>query len=892
MTVPMETKPPNFASQVAKRAFLLFIGCALIPISVLTFVAIRQVTVELRDQSERQLRRSSKAVGLELHQRILALDSAIGQREGESSPRDGLRRRFIGVQLVTKEGMSHPFSGQTTALPPLSPEQLKYLATGQTLLSTGANAKGEMRFFLARALDPKNPTWAGGAILYAEIDPAYVWAVEDDSMLDRDTALTVLNESGTVLFSSPLAPPLSAELTDLAQKTAAGQFTWNTGGKIYLASYWSLFLKNQFLEPKWIIVLNRKTNDIFAPIGMFRRTFLLVSLLSLLVVLWLSSVQIRKILSPLTRLQTATSLLALGRLDTRVEVKSGDEFEDLAASFNQMASQLSRQFEALTMRTEITLALSRNEPTPAVLNACMEIISRHLRIGVAGVWLLRDRQTALERYAVHAATPFHDLVNGDFPVGLAAILRVATEGRPFATNAMARSRGNPDSAAPGDGGSLAFAGHPLVIDGRVQGVAAVFASRPLDVIDLASAASAAGEIAQGIARRRSAEALRESEEQVRQLQKTEAVGRLAAGIAHDFNNLLTVIMGYSQMLTMGFEREDPRMENAQVIEKTAVRASQLTQQLLAFSRKQVLSLAVVDLNALVKDMMSLLHRLIGASVEIIFKPSVEIPLMEVDRGQIEQVIVNLVVNARDAMPDGGSITIETHVVELEERSAPARPETSHGKQVVLKVTDTGTGMDSATQSKIFEPFFTTKEPGKGTGLGLATVFGIVTQSRGTVRVESEIGRGTSFTFHFPVATGPMEKAGPLEPRSVLGGNETILVVEDEQEMRTLLEKILRSRGYQVLTAARPSDALRIADEYKATIHLLLTDMVMPEMNGAILSARIKIAHPEIAIVQMSGYSGYDDETSQSGKIHAVFLQKPFTPDTVARVVREALDSKS
>jgi CheY-like chemotaxis protein len=266
--------------------------------------------------------------------------------------------------------------------------------------------------------------------------------------------------------------------------------------------------------------------------------------------------------------------------------------------------------------------------------------------------------------------------------------------------------------------------------------------------------------------------------------------------------------------------------------------------------------------------------------------------MEVDRGQIEQVIVNLVVNARDAMPDGGIITIETQVMELEEGPAPAKPEASRGKQVVLKVTDTGTGMDSATQSKIFEPFFTTKEPGKGTGLGLATVFGIVTQSRGTVRVESEIGRGTSFTFHFPVATGPMEKAGPLEPRSVLGGNETILVVEDEQEMRTLLEKILRGRGYQVLTAARPSDALRIADEYKAAIHLLLTDMVMPEMNGAILSARIKTAHPEIAIVQMSGYSGYHEETPASGKNGAVFLQKPFTPDTVARVVREALDSKS
>jgi CheY-like chemotaxis protein len=240
------------------------------------------------------------------------------------------------------------------------------------------------------------------------------------------------------------------------------------------------------------------------------------------------------------------------------------------------------------------------------------------------------------------------------------------------------------------------------------------------------------------------------------------------------------------------------------------------------------------------------------------------------------------------MPQGGLITIETAVVELDEQAVAQHPGIKQGTHVMLKVTDTGTGMDAATRSRIFEPFFTTKEAGKGTGLGLATVFGIVTQSGGSIHVDSELGRGTTFIFHFPLARGQVETPR-MESSAVAGGDETVLIVEDEQEVRTLLEKILRGRGYEVISAARPSDALRIADRRKEPIHLLLTDMVMPEMSGAVLSARLCAVHREIIVLQMSGYTDYQDEMPLANG-RTAFLQKPFTADAVARAVREALDS--
>ena len=875
----------GFTSKVARRAFFIFIACALLPISVLAFISLRQVTSELRTQSERRMRQAAKSTGLLLHQRILALDPSLEPVTPPASPATGPTRPrpFIGVTLVTEDGRSQPVFGEVKSLPVFTAEQQRHVAAGEKLLSTHLSPAGPARFFLTQWRDPKSP--AAGT-LYGEIDPAYLWTADDEANLEIGTKMILLDERGQVLISS-FAP--GSTLPDVkALKETAGRFAWDDSGNQYLASYWSLFLKNHFLVPHWTVVLNQETAEVFAPLRVFYRTFVLVALLSLLTVLLLSFGQIRKILQPLARLQDATRRLSLGRLDTRVEVKSGDEFEDLAGSFNQMAGQLGRQFDALTMRSEITVALSRNELPEELLRSCMEIMVRHLNLAVAGVWMIEDSKGHLHLSAVSGPAKLGDGIPDCVPLGFGELGRVAAEGRPFATNMAAGDSRWSNPAWSKQEQLVAFVGHPLIIDGRVQGVAAVFATRPLDVIDLGGIASTAGEIAQGIARRRAAEALYGSEEQVRQLQKMEAVGRLAGGIAHDFNNLLTVIMGYGQILLDGLKPEDPRYRSAQIIEQTAVRAAQLTKQLLAFSRKQHLAPTLLDLSTVVSGMSSILRRLIGESIELVCVGSETPGLVKVDRGQIEQVLVNLVVNARDAMPTGGTITVESGSIVPDLPDLAASAARGQHPYVVLKITDTGTGMDAATQAKIFEPFFTTKAAGKGTGLGLATVFGIVTQSAGIIRVESKLGVGTVFSLYFPLASGVVEEA-PAQAAPVARGWETILLVEDEHDVRMLLQDVLEGYGYVVLSAGRPSAALRLAEHHTGPIHLLLTDMVMPEMSGSILAQQLLSRRPEMALLQMSGYTEYQGETETTPANRPAFLQKPFTRETVAREIRAILD---
>lgn len=879
----------TFTSNVSRRAFVLFVACALLPVSVLAFISLRQVTSELRGQSERRLRQASKAVGLLLHKRLLALDAAIepaAQQTALNQGNEELEPPFLGVVLVTPDGQRRLISGQMSAPPTLTSAQADHVRRGEPSLSTDVRGGSQPRFYISRLLDRDQPE---NGILHGEINPDYIWVVQDEASLEPGTRLIILDESGRPLISSFGAGLAPSQVGVQVQNGPAGQFTWSDGSHEYLASYWSLFLKNRFLTDHWTIVLNRDSSDVLAPIADFNRNFILVGVLSLLIVLLLSFGQIRKILQPLDRLQDATRRLAAGRLDTRVEVTSRDEFEDLAGSFNQMAGQLGRQFDALALRGELTVALSRNDASNAVLQSCMEIMARHLNLAVAGIWLTGSDETILERRALAGTARPADGALERVTVGQGEIGRVAAERRPFAVDLNQRDFQWSDPSWCNREGLVAFVGHPLISDGRVQGVVAGFATRPIDVIDLGSMASAAGEIAQGIARHRVAEALQGSEEQVRQLQKMEAVGRLAGGIAHDFNNLLTVIMGYSQIVLDDLPPDDPRYASTKVIEKTAVRAAQLTQQLLAFSRKQVLAPKLLEINTVVTGMTAILQRLIGESIELVFTSGSDVGLIKVDRGQIEQVIVNLVVNARDAMPQGGRITIETAAVELDERDASEHPGISPGPHVMLRVTDSGTGMDAATRARIFEPFFTTKEPGKGTGLGLATVYGIIAQSAGSIQVESELGRGTTFTLHFPRATGTVEVALTVT-QPTARGHETVLLVEDEHEVRTLLQQVLKACGYDVLSAGRPSDALRMAENHVGPIHLLLTDMVMPEMSGAVLSQRLSATRPEMAVLQMSGYTEYRGGAAETAAVLPAFVQKPFTPDTLAREVRAVLDA--
>jgi PAS domain S-box-containing protein len=387
---------------------------------------------------------------------------------------------------------------------------------------------------------------------------------------------------------------------------------------------------------------------------------------------------------------------------------------------------------------------------------------------------------------------------------------------------------------------------------------------------------------------------RRLEGQFRQAQKMEAVGTLAGGVAHDFNNLLTIISGYGEMLLSDLAPTDPARELVAEIHEAAERATGLTRQLLAFSRHTVLDPRVVNLNDLVRENEKMLRRLIGEDVELTAVLDPALAPVRVDPGQIGQVIMNLAVNARDAMPTGGKLTIETATAQLDDTFAVAQPEARPGRYVLLSVTDTGSGMSPAVQAHIFEPFFTTKGPGKGTGLGLATVYGIVKQSGGFVVVHTELGHGARFTCYFPVAedrAAADESARPVTPAATevaARGTETILLVEDEDALRSIVRLALQRCGYTVLEASQGTAALRLAEQHEGPLHLLITDVVMPVLGGRELVERIARLRPDIKILYLSGYT--DDAVVRHGVLQAdvAFLQKPFTMVALANKVRQIL----
>jgi PAS domain S-box-containing protein len=385
---------------------------------------------------------------------------------------------------------------------------------------------------------------------------------------------------------------------------------------------------------------------------------------------------------------------------------------------------------------------------------------------------------------------------------------------------------------------------------------------------------------------------RKLEEQFQQAQKMEAVGRLAGGVAHDFNNLLMVMRGYTELMLGRLSANDPLRSNAEEIQKAADRATSLTQQLLAFSRKQVMQPKVFDLNAVVAETEKMLRRLIGEDIELATLLGAELGRVKADPGQIEQVILNLAVNARDAMPQGGKLVLETANVELTQTFARQHPGVTPGPHVMLAMSDTGVGMDAETQARIFEPFFTTKEKGKGTGLGLATVYGIVKQSGGYIWVYSEPGQGATFEIYLPQVEEGVEAVGPDKALAAPApGSETILLVEDEAPVRKLARGFLESSGYTVLEAKDGVEAIQLAQQHSGPIHLMVTDVVMPQMSGDQLIERMAQLRPEMKVLCMSGYT--DEALIHHGMLDQgiSLLQKPFSLDVLARTVRKVLNAR-
>ena len=386
------------------------------------------------------------------------------------------------------------------------------------------------------------------------------------------------------------------------------------------------------------------------------------------------------------------------------------------------------------------------------------------------------------------------------------------------------------------------------------------------------------------------------EEQFLQAQKMRAIGQLAGGVAHDFNNLLTTILGYCELLQRRLPAGDPLRAYVDEIAGAGERARALTSQLLAFGRKQILRTVPIDLNAVIEGMDRLLRHLVGGGVQLERSLDPELGTVRADPGQMEQVLMNLVLNARDAMPRGGRATIETRNEWIRAESAPDPTGLPPGPYAVVSVTDTGVGMDAAVRGQLFEPFFTTKETGKGTGLGLSTVYGIVKQSGGAITVASEVGRGSRFDVYLPIAAAAAVPARPgTEPHpdesAPVGGTETILLVEDDPTLRDLTRRVLEENGYRVLTAASGIDALTLCDRARERIHLLLTDVTMPRMSGAALAESVRERHPETRVVFMSGYTDEEAVLRAASGGGVRFLQKPYTPAGLLRIIRAALDAR-
>ncbi len=392
-------------------------------------------------------------------------------------------------------------------------------------------------------------------------------------------------------------------------------------------------------------------------------------------------------------------------------------------------------------------------------------------------------------------------------------------------------------------------------------------------------------------RRKAEETLKKTELQLLHAQKLDAVGRLASGVAHDLNNILSVVLSYTGLLLSDLKSDDPMHADIDEIRKAGMRAADLTRQLLAFSRQQVLQPKVLDFNQVLIGMEKMISRLLGADVEVTRLTASRLGKVIADPGQLEQVITNLVVNARDAMPNGGMLTFETKNVDLDEDYARQHYGVTPGPYVVFAITDTGIGMDRETQARIFEPFFTTKEGGKGTGLGLSTVFGIIEQSGGHVWVYSEPGKGTTFRVYLPRSDAAVVEPTRSDPPPSSGrGTETILLVEDDEPVRAVACGILRRNGYRVLEASNGGEALLVCEQHGARIHLLLTDVVLPRMSGRQLVERLTPLRPEMKILFMSGYN--DEAVLQHGILESdvAFIQKPLTPELLTRKIRAVLDA--
>jgi signal transduction histidine kinase/ActR/RegA family two-component response regulator len=904
----------TFVSQSIKlRLPLLIVVLLGTMVAGLGWSAYRQLARAYDHAAGQRLRVASARLTEMMEQSIVRVLSEVRKSADDPALARVLARPHAANEHAARRALAEPTA------PPQPVTRTLWSRRCELVLRVGPPLAGTNRSACAAIMTLRAPTMAaanagawmqplvadGDSVRYNIIAPV-LDAKKDTLGLLVETRTLVLGETGKILgeligedvvvmLGNAGAPILWTDLTRPVHGPAGAGIHDRLIGYTDATNAEQIGVARRIPSAPWAMWVQLRHAAVVAPAAATMRELGVIALCCLLVGVAAAWAIGRHVTTPLIAMTAAADAVARGDYTRRVASTRRDELGQLAASFNHMATQVERSSQQLRAQT---LEVERQAEEAQDLAHELEVSNQEL--------MEAFEQATVARRDVTVAESLLDEVLMQAPMGVAVFDREMRYVR--LNQAIADINGvplrdhigkRPGQVVPGLG-DLAEA-HlqrvlrtgEKVLDQRAQGTMHGGAKRHF-VYTCFPIRGAGDEVAGVGAIVLETTAQQELEQQLLQAQKMEAVGRLAGGVAHDFNNLLTVITSYSTMALGSLRPEDPLHQDICEVKGAAERATRLTKQLLAFSRKQVLRPQLLDLSQTAAEMERMLQRLIGEDVALDLHLASDLGLISADPGQIEQVLMNLVVNARDAMPEGGRVTIETANVTFSSALPMTEMGRPAGEYAMLTVTDTGTGMSEETLGNLFEPFFTTKPAGLGTGLGLSTVYGIVKQSGGDIHVRSEPGRGTTFRLYFPRVTHDWRAATRRTPAGglPLGGSETILLVEDDESLRQLAARVLREAGYVVLDARTPAEAVRTGTHYAESIELLLTDVVMPQMSGRTISELLIKQRPNLAVLYMSGYT--DDDILRRGVLatDTGFLPKPFTPQQLLQQVRAALNGRS
>jgi signal transduction histidine kinase len=870
------------SSRVARRVFFLFILCALLPVGALSLVSFSDVTGQLTQQAERRVRQESKVVGMAIYQRLLFLESKllslIVQGHPSSSPGPlGSQQEampntplFLGLAQVIKGGAVQVLFGENHVLPALSPTQWSLLRDNKTHLITANNRAGSRRVFLVRAVSSGMPEEQA---VIAEINGEYIWGLVRQVALPTDLAMCVFASATEILFCSESAPAqLPGQWSRHEGNDNPSVYEWSDGQDSYIAGYWAIPLRYQFSTAPWTVLLSESRRSVLAPLASFHYRFSLVVVIALLCVALLSVNQIRKTMVPLEELGEGTRRIAKRNFATPVQVKSGDEFEELAASFNAMACRLNQQFTQLATIHEIDRSvLSVLDPSRIVNTVLARLREVSPCQGLAVLLIDPSERTRGWLYARLGPESQQTTMQGvTVTEAESRMLTAHRDGstlvQPSGAGAFAalRGRGNESLLV-----LPLFRSHDLL-----GGIVLSYRQAPdmhedhiMQLRQLADQVAVALSNASDLAERKRAESsLREShtqleaamaelkttQQQMVQQERLRALGQMASGIAHDFNNTLSPIMGFSELLLIAPQMaSDPAQlkEYLQTINMAAKDAAKVVSRLRDFYRPRLdADLAgIVDLNSLVQQSVKLSQpkwkdQALANGVAIEIKTELEpVPSVAGHESELREVLTNLVFNAVDAMPKSGSITLRTKV---------------DGDAVRLEVSDTGTGMTEEVRQRCLEPFFSTKGE-KGSGLGLAMVYGIIRRLRGTIDITSAVGVGTTFSIRLPIQT-EAETGTEHDGHNMDGVRLQVLVVDDDPLVGRVTGEYLRVAGHSVEVVGSAAEAIKRFNPER--VHLVVTDHGMPHMTGRQLAGVIKKVSPDTPVLLLTG----GDQTRAGG----------------------------